>query len=118
MQACDNFERETCTQVLLLLPLRSTALRWVSRLPRLAQAETRADSIQHKQRFLDEFGNPGGSVDMDEKGAAAGVDDKEKQGAKPAEHEALFSGNGDDHFRLGIRVTRCGGAPSLWWHAC
>ena len=26
---------------------------------------------------------------------------------KPAEHQALFAGNCDDHFRLGIKLTRC-----------
>lgn len=35
-------------QVLILLPMRSTALRVVSRLCELAQKETRADSIQNK----------------------------------------------------------------------
>jgi hypothetical protein len=26
---------------------------------------------------------------------------------KPAEHQALFAGNCDDHFRIGIKLTRC-----------
>ena len=107
-------------QVLLLLPLRSTALRWVSRLLRLAQAETRADSIQHKQRFLDEFGEPDSGERIEDGGAAhdAGVDGVSRKGGKPAEHEALFSGNGDDHFRLGIRITRCGRRVSLPCPCC
>ena len=35
-------------QVLLLLPMRSTALKVVTRLCELAQKDTRADSIQNK----------------------------------------------------------------------
>ena len=41
----------TMLQVLILLPMRSTALRVVSRLCELAQKETRADSIQNKAGF-------------------------------------------------------------------
>ena len=101
-----------CRQVLILLPLRSTALRVVSRLLDLAQKENRADSIQNKQRFLEDFG-AAGTDDEDEEGGGT-----EKVGAKPgggkggpagktpAEHAALFGGNSDDHFRLGIKVTR------------
>lgn len=46
-------------QVLLLLPQRNLALRVVSRLLALAVRETRTDTIQHKQRFLEEFGEEG-----------------------------------------------------------
>ncbi len=104
--------RDMCRQVLILLPLRSTALRVVSRLLDLAQKENRADSIQNKQRFLEDFG-AAGTDDEDEEGGGT-----EKVGAKsgggrgglaggtPAEHAALFGGNSDDHFRLGIKVTR------------
>ena len=41
-------ELDPVLQVLLLLPMRSTALRVVTRLCELAQKETRADSIQNK----------------------------------------------------------------------
>lgn len=46
-------------QVLLLLPFRSSAYHAVLRLLRLAIKETRRDSIQNKERFMEEFG-PGG----------------------------------------------------------
>lgn len=45
------------TQVLILLPFRNAALAVVQRLAALAQAETRSDSVQHKERFLREFGD-------------------------------------------------------------
>ena len=43
------------TKALLLLPMRNVAANVVLRLAALAQRETRADSIQHKQRFVDEY---------------------------------------------------------------
>ena len=58
-------------------------------------------------RFLEEFG-----VQEGEEGdtAGQGTSKKAEQAGpglgKPAEHEVLFSGNCDDHFRLGIKVTR------------
>ena len=51
--------------MLLLLPQRNLALRVVSRLVALAVKETRSDTIQNKQRFLEEFG--------DDTGAGCGV---------------------------------------------
>lgn len=42
-------------QVLILAPFRNAAAAIVRRLWALAQAETRSDSVQHKDRFLDEF---------------------------------------------------------------
>jgi hypothetical protein len=44
-------------QVLILLPFRNAALGVVLRLAALAQAETRTDSLQHKDRFVREFGD-------------------------------------------------------------
>lgn len=97
------------TKALLLLPMRNVAASVVLRLAALAQRETRADSIQHKQRFLDEYGAGEGSNDD--------LEDPEDPEAralrrKPADHRERFAGNTDDHFRLGIRVTR--GAVRLY----
>ena len=50
----------TCAQVLILLPFRNAALGVVLRLAALAQAETRTDSVQHKERFVREFGDEDG----------------------------------------------------------
>ncbi|KAK9865904.1 hypothetical protein WJX84_009973 [Apatococcus fuscideae] len=84
-------------KVLILLPLRSMAERVVLRLATLAQKETRTDSIQNKPRFLREF-----AFDAD-----ADADDLQQKGRpKPADHQALFRGNTDDHYKLGIKTTR------------
>lgn len=48
-------------QVLILLPFRNAALGVVLRLAALAQAETRTDSVQHKERFVREFGDEDGA---------------------------------------------------------
>ena len=84
-------------QVLILLPMRHQALKVVTRLLELAQKETRTDSIHGKARFLADFG-------LDAEDAAA-VEAGRKPW-QPAEHAALFAGNTEDHFRMGIKITR------------
>ncbi len=57
-------------QVLILAPFRSRAAAVVRRLWALAQAETRVDSVQHRDRFLDDFGGDSGDESDGEDGAA------------------------------------------------
>lgn len=103
-------------KVLFLLPMRSTAMRVVSRLLKLAIKETRVDSIQNKERFLEEFGT--GEEEIELPGAAngdeSGLNAREKAAIarKPVEYRGLFTGNLDDHFRLGMKLTR--GAVRLY----
>ncbi|KAH7277303.1 hypothetical protein KP509_39G044700 [Ceratopteris richardii] len=89
-----GFTRPT---VLILLPLRSIALRLVKRLLDLVPSVHKS-SIEHKARFFDEFG----AEDEDSEEDAAG----NARSSKPADFSALFSGNNDDHFRIGIKFTR------------
>ena len=63
-------------------------------------ARCRADSIQGKERLLEEFGS---EEDGDNGEAGKG---KDRVVDKPDEHKVLFEGNTDDHFRLGIKITR------------
>ena len=90
---------EPSLQVLLLLPMRNVAYKVVSRLLVLAQKETRKDSIQGKARFLEDFGPQEEEED-------------EKTKNRSQEHRVLFHGNTDDHFRLGIKLTRSAAATS------
>lgn len=79
----------------MLQPMRNLALKAVLRLCQLAQAETRTDSLQGKQRLLEEFG--------------AGEEEPLKQpGQGSAKQQPLFAGNTDDFFRIGIKFTRWG----------
>jgi len=98
-------------KILLLLPMRNIAHRVISRLVDLAVTQTRTDSVQNKQRFNEEFGPEEGEEELD----AALLNDRAKEGKarKPAEFQALFHhGNLDDHFRLGVKLTR--GAVKLY----
>ena len=73
----------------------------ISRLLSLAIKETRSDSVQKKSRFLKEF------EDQDEPEESGKLE-------RPAEHVALFQGNTDDYFSLGIKLTRsCNPAHSV-----
>lgn len=87
----------TRPKVLLLLPSRSAALRVVERLLAIAPASQQM-SVEHKDRFFEDFG-------VEEEEDEDEVEGK-KSGGKPADYQALFGGNNDDHFRLGVKLTR------------
>ena len=61
-----------------------------------------------QDRFLTEFGDPEAPEDQADADDAAAATGKQPKGSKksPPEHQALFAGNTDDHFRLGIKITR------------
>ena len=75
-------------------------------------------------RFLEEFGDeedeeqPSADAkavkDKAHAGRGGALAEPKRSAVKPQEHSALFAGNLDDHFRLGIKITRCvGGAKKL-----
>lgn len=86
----------TRPKVLILLPLRSSALRFVKRLLDLVPSTIKG-TVEHKARFFEEFG----VEDEDDQDSA----EKESL-SKPADFKALFGGNNDDHFRIGMKFTR------------
>lgn len=101
--------------VLFLAPMRSIALPVMLRFAALAQRENRYypslrpvsascdlnmqqtvhmcrhDSIKGKQQLMKEFSEEAPT---------------RKDVVRPADHKAMFSGNSDDHFRVGIKVTQ------------
>lgn len=79
--------------ILILLPFRSSAKHWVTAL--LQQIPSH--QVENKGRFLSDFSIPSGA---EEKLLSA------PPGTYPADHVANMSGNIDDHFRLGMKVTR------------
>ena len=89
-------------QVLILLPMRNMAHSLVLRLLQLTQKETRADSILGKQRFMEEFG----PSEEDSDGEGMTERGKTVKAQMPLEHQRLFEGNCDDHFRIGLKITR------------
>lgn len=85
----------TRPSVLILLPFRSSAVRWLESM--IAHLPPPSFQIENMTRFRKEFGLPEGVVD---KFAAAEPD------AYPRDHVETFEGNPDDNFRLGLKLTR------------
>ncbi|CAN7994301.1 unnamed protein product, partial [Ixodes pacificus] len=74
-------------QVLLVLPFRDSALRTVNALAKLLGAK----DVAHRSRFEKEFGSP--------------EEPPKKWLERPEDYERTFSGNTDDAFRIGLRVS-------------
>ncbi|XP_010749311.3 U3 small nucleolar RNA-associated protein 25 homolog [Larimichthys crocea] len=82
----------TRPKVLILVPFRGGALRVVQTLISLLEAKGKKMVVSNKKRFKEEFGE-------DE-------DDKPSNLQRPDDYTAVFSGNVDDHFRIGISIVR------------
>ncbi|KAG6543850.1 hypothetical protein Mapa_014690 [Marchantia paleacea] len=93
----------TRPKVLVLLPFRSSALKFVDRLLNMVPAIQKAN-VEHKDRFFDDFG----ALDEEDAEALGVPNKKDPKAGKPADFRALFSGNNDDHFRIGLKFTRKG----------
>ena len=85
----------TRPSVLIVLPFRSWALRWVES---LTSHTPKPDfQIENYSRFLSEYGLPPDAVDKLE---------ASPPGTYPPDHVDMFKGNIDDSFRLGVKFTR------------
>ncbi|XP_037494412.1 digestive organ expansion factor homolog isoform X1 [Jatropha curcas] len=95
----------TRPKVLILLPFRSIAHRVVRRLIQLTPQSYKV-IVEHADRFHNEFGpQDDDNVDHDES-MQNGGNSKPMKSSKPADHQALYGGNSDDDFMIGIKFTR------------
>ena len=85
----------TRPSVLILLPFRSWALRWVSTF--ITHTPKPQFQIENHARFLSEYSLPEGAEDKLETAP---------RGTHPPDHVEMFKGNVDDAFRVGIKVTK------------
>ena len=85
----------TRPSVLVILPFRSWALRWVESLT--SHTPKPEYQIENYTRFLSEYALPSDAEDKLETATP---------GTYPPDHVEMFKGNVDDSFRLGIKMTR------------
>ncbi|XP_070834742.1 U3 small nucleolar RNA-associated protein 25 homolog [Chaetodon trifascialis] len=82
----------TRPKVLILVPFRGSALRVVQALISLLEAKGKKIVVSNKKRFKEEFGEE--------------ADDKPSNLQRPDDYNAIFSGNVDDHFRIGLSIVK------------
>ncbi|XP_042245361.1 U3 small nucleolar RNA-associated protein 25 homolog isoform X1 [Thunnus maccoyii] len=82
----------TRPKVLILVPFRSGALHIVQTIISLLETKGKKMVVSNKKRFKEEFGEE--------------VDDKPSNLQRPDDYHAIFSGNVDDHFRIGISIIK------------
>ncbi|XP_057508744.1 protein NUCLEOLAR FACTOR 1 isoform X2 [Actinidia eriantha] len=101
----DNFLDHGFTRpkVLILLPLASIAFRVVKRLIRLTPSSQKVN-VEHLDRFSDEYGT--GVADNNDYEDNDFEDGQSQKTSKPPDFQALFGGNNNDHFMIGIKFTR------------
>ncbi|XP_060196243.1 protein NUCLEOLAR FACTOR 1-like, partial [Lycium barbarum] len=92
----------TRPKVLILLPLASVAFRVVKRLIDLTPPKYKSNVEEH-ERFYREFG---AGVSEDKEDEDATEIPELKRTSKPSDFQALFGGNNNDHFMIGIKFTR------------
>ncbi|CAO1621681.1 unnamed protein product [Parajaminaea phylloscopi] len=84
----------TRPKVLVLAPMRNSALEWV----RVLEALSGCPQVDNKGRLEREYKLPDGAVDK--------LTQPDARDRYPLDHLDTFSGNIDDNFQLGIKLTR------------
>ncbi|XP_061699169.1 U3 small nucleolar RNA-associated protein 25 homolog isoform X2 [Syngnathoides biaculeatus] len=82
----------TRPKVLILVPFRGGVLHIVQNLISLLESKGKKVVVSNKKRFKDDFGQVS--------------DDKPAYLRRPDDYHAIFSGNVDDHFRIGVSIIK------------
>uniref|UniRef100_A0A1A8RNS1 U3 small nucleolar RNA-associated protein 25 homolog n=1 Tax=Nothobranchius rachovii TaxID=451742 RepID=A0A1A8RNS1_9TELE len=82
----------TRPKVLILVPFRGGALQVVHTLISLLETKSKKIVVSNKKKFKEEFGED--------------PNDKPANLLRPDDYNAIFSGNVDDHFRIGVSIVR------------
>ncbi|XP_067241453.1 U3 small nucleolar RNA-associated protein 25 homolog isoform X2 [Chanodichthys erythropterus] len=82
----------TRPKVLILVPFRDGALRVVQTFITLLEPKGRKMDVSNKKRFKEEFGEEPG--------------ERPPNLHRPDDYHAVFSGNVDDHFRIGLSILK------------
>uniref|UniRef100_A0A8C6V9L5 U3 small nucleolar RNA-associated protein 25 homolog n=1 Tax=Neogobius melanostomus TaxID=47308 RepID=A0A8C6V9L5_9GOBI len=82
----------TRPKVLILVPFRGGALQVVQTLIGLLETKNKKIVVNNKKRFKEEFDDD--------------PEDKPSNLRRPDDYHAVFSGNVDDHFRIGVSIIR------------
>ncbi|WFD42371.1 rRNA-binding ribosome biosynthesis protein utp25 [Malassezia psittaci] len=84
----------TRPKVLVLVPFRNSAKSWVQKWIQVSACE----QVEQKSRFLSEFSLPPNAVDK--------LSDPKFANQYAEDHRKTFSGNIDDNFKMGVKLTR------------
>ncbi|WFC98288.1 rRNA-binding ribosome biosynthesis protein utp25 [Malassezia yamatoensis] len=84
----------TRPKVLVLVPFRNSAKSWVQKWIQMSACE----QVEQKSRFLSEFSLPPNAVDK--------LSDPKFADQYAEDHRKTFSGNIDDNFKMGVKLTR------------
>ncbi|XP_066451689.1 U3 small nucleolar RNA-associated protein 25 homolog isoform X2 [Eleutherodactylus coqui] len=82
----------TRPKVLIVVPFRESALRVVQILISLMEVPGKKVDVSNKKRFKDEFGSE--------------PEERPPNLKRPEDYEAIFAGNIDDHFRIGVSILQ------------
>ncbi|KAK7269371.1 hypothetical protein RIF29_22096 [Crotalaria pallida] len=101
----DRFRDQGFTRpkVLILLPLASIVYRVVKRLIQLTPSAYKVN-VEHMDRFAAKFGSE--EHEGQKENGQESDDAKPQKSSKPSDFQALFSGNNEDDFMMGIKFTR------------